>query len=124
MFTVAETSILNSIKNILGVDSSLTVFDPSILMYINSAFSTLTQLGIGPTEGYMIENATPTWDAFLNDDPRLNSVKSYIGLRVRVLFDNATLTSFLLEAMDKQIKELEWRLNVVREGDSWTISNT
>lgn len=92
-------------------------------MYINSAFSTLTQLGIGPTEGYMIENATPTWDAFLNDDPRLNSVKSYIGLRVRVLFDNATLTSFLLEAMDKQIKELEWRLNVVREGDSWTISN-
>lgn len=121
---MAETSILNSIKNILGVDSSLTVFDPSILMHINSAFSTLTQLGIGPTEGYMIENATPTWDAFLNNDPRLNSVKSYIGLRVRVLFDNATLTSFLLEAMDKQIKELEWRLNVVREGDSWTSSNT
>jgi len=120
---VAETSILNSVKNILGIDASLTVFDPSILMHINSVFSTLTQLGIGPPEGYMIENATPTWDAFLSDDLRLMSVKSYMGLKVRLLFDNATLTSFLLEAMDKQIKELEWRLNVVREGDSWTNPN-
>jgi len=120
---VAETSILNSVKNILGIDASLTVFDPSILMHINSVFSTLTQLGIGPPEGYMIENATPTWDAFLSDDLRLMSVKSYMGLKVRLLFDNATLTSFLLEAMDKPIKELEWRLNVVREGDSWTNPN-
>ncbi len=116
---MAEASILTSVKNTLGIDSSLTVFDAVILMHINSVFSTLNQLGIGPPEGYMIEDAVPTWDAFLNDDTRLNSVKSYISLKVRLLFDNATLTSFVIEAMDKQIKELEWRLNVVREGDSW-----
>lgn len=113
-------SILDSIKKVLGVDPTLTVFDSVILLHINTAFSTLNELGIGPSDGFMIEDAAPTWDVFLGDDKRLNSVKSYIGLRVRFLFDNATLTSFVLDAMDKQVKEFEWRLNTVREGDSWT----
>lgn len=113
-------SIFDSVKKTLGVDPTLTVFDSVIMLHINTVFSTLNELGIGPDDGFMIDNSTSTWDNFLNGDKRLNSVKTYMSLRVRVLFDNATLTSFLLDALDKQIKELEWRLNVVREGDSWS----
>lgn len=112
-------SILNGTKKVLGLDPSYTVFDVDIQMHINSVFSTLTQLGIGPIDGFMIEGADTEWSAFLENDFRLNSVKSYMYLRVRMLFDPPP-TSFLIDAQDKQIKELEWRLNVTREGDSWT----
>jgi hypothetical protein len=115
-------SILTSVKKVLGLDESYTAFDLDVLMHINTVFSVLTQIGIGPTDGYMIEDATPTWDAFIGTDNRLNAVKTYVYLRVRVLFDPPT-TSFVADAMEKQIKELEWRLNVVREGDSWTDPN-
>ena len=113
------TSVLTSTKKVLGVDDSYTAFDVDILMHINSVFSTLNQLGIGPIDGFMIEDSTATWDAFLGADNRLNSVKTYVYLRVRMLFDPPT-TSFVIDAMAKQIQELEWRLNIVREGDSWT----
>jgi len=112
------TSILTSIKKVLGVDESYTAFDEDILMHINSVFSTLNQLGIGPTEGFMIEDSTATWDAFLGTDKRLNAVKTYTYLSVRFLFDPPT-TSFVIDAMQKQIGELAWRLNIVKEGDSW-----
>lgn len=116
------TSILTSVKKVLGLDESYTAFDVDILMHINTVFSVLTQIGIGPTDGYMIEDATPTWDAFIGTDNRMNSVKTYVYLRVRVMFDPPT-TSFVIDAMAKQIQELEWRLNVVREGDSWVDPN-
>lgn len=112
-------SILNSTKKILGLDQSYTAFDPDVIMHINSVFSTLNQLGLGPINGFMIDDATATWDTFIGNDPRLNSVKTYVYLRVRLLFDPPSL-SFVIEAMKDQIRELEWRLNVVREGDSWT----
>lgn len=112
-------SILTSIKKNLGLDEAYTVFDPDILIYINSAFSTLTQLGVGPAEGFMIEDKTATWDTFLGADPRLNAVKTYIQLRVRMLFDPPQ-TSYLVDAMQKQIQEHEWRLNVHMEETIWT----
>lgn len=115
-------SILDSVKNVLGVDSSYTVFDLQILMHINSVFPTLSQIGIGPSVGFMIEDNTVTWDAFLANDDNLNSVKSYMYLRVRMLFDPPT-TSFTIDAMKQQIQEFEWRLNVKREGESWTDPN-
>lgn len=105
------TSILNSTKKILGVDADYDVFDLDIMTHINTAFSTLQQLGVGPVEGFMIEDDVPTWDAFLLNDNRLNAVKSYVYLRVRVLFDPPA-TSFVLDALKEQIAELEWRLNV------------
>lgn len=111
-------SILSSIKKVLNLPADYTAFDEDVLLHINSVFSTLNQLGIGPEDGYMIEDATPTWDAFLGGDNRINSVKSYVFLRVRMLFDPPT-TSFLLDAMNKQIQELEWRLNVRREEYAW-----
>jgi hypothetical protein len=104
------TSILTSTKKILGLAETYTAFDTDVLIYINGVLSTLTQLGVGPLEGFMIEDATPTWETYLGDDPRLNAVKTYVYLRVRLLFDPPQ-SSFLLQALDEQIKEHEWRLN-------------
>lgn len=112
-------SILNSVKKVLGLDPSYTVFDTDVVLHINSVLSTIAQLGIGPTEGFMIEDDAATWDSLIGDDHRLNAIKTYVYLRVRMLFDPPT-TSFVIEAMEKQILELEWRLNVTREEDQWT----
>jgi len=109
-----STSILTSTKKILGVSADDTVFDLDIITHINSAFSTLCQLGIGPATGFMIEDATAQWDDFLGDDWRFNSVKSYVYLKVRSLFDPPT-TSYLLNAMKEQIQEFEFRLQVDAE---------
>jgi hypothetical protein len=113
------TSILDSVKKSLNLADDYTAFDQDIIMHINSVFSTLNQLGVGPVEGFMIEDKTTTWDAFLGSDPRLNHIKSYVYLRVRLLFDPPT-TGFTTEAMKEQIKELEWRINVQREDTEWT----
>lgn len=111
-------SILDSVKKTLNLSPDYDVFDQDLLIHINSAFSTLNQLGIGPVNGFMIEESETTWDAFLGSDPRLNNVKTYVFLRVRLLFDPPT-TSFLIEAIKKQIEELEWRINVQREDEQW-----
>lgn len=113
-----EASILNSTKKILGLDASYTVFDLDIMMHINSVFVTVAQLGIGPAEGFMIEDESAEWTDFLGDDLKLNNVKTYVYLRVRMLFDPPS-TSFHITAINEQIKELEWRLNTQREGESW-----
>jgi hypothetical protein len=111
-------SILNSTKKVLNLAEDYDVFDPDVIMHINGVFSTLNQLGVGPAEGFMIEDDAPTWDAFLGDDPRLNHVRTYVYLRVRMLFDPPT-TGYAVDALKEQIKELEWRLNVQREDVQW-----
>jgi len=113
-----DRSILNSVKRMCSVDPSLTVFDDVIAMHTNSAFARLHELGVGPVDGFMIEDAEPTWGDFLGDDPRFNQVKSYVYLYVRILFDPPQ-TGYLVTAMEKQIEKLEWTINVVREGDTW-----
>lgn len=115
-------SILTSTKRALDISETVTVFDSNITMYINSAFSTLNQLGIGPSVGYMIADDTETWDAFIGDDPKLNSVKTYVYISVRLLFDPPQ-TSYLIEALNKMLEELTWRLNVKREGEAWLDPN-
>lgn len=102
-------SILSSTKKILGIDEANTSFDLDILLHINSVFSTLDQLGVGPAGGFSITGADELWATFLAGDLRLNSVKTYMYLRVRMLFDPPQ-TSFLLNALQEQIRELEWRL--------------
>lgn len=109
-----EKSILKSTKKILGIDAEYTAFDLDILTHINSAFSVLNQLGIGPANGFMIEDDQITWDAFFGTDPRLNLIKTYVYLKVRMLFDPPN-TSYLIDAQNKQIQEYEWRLNAFRE---------
>lgn len=111
-------SILTSTKKILGIPEADTTFDLDILIHINSVFSTLTQLGIGPDTGFGIEDKITTWDAFLGGNPRIASVKTYMYLKVRLYFDPPG-TSFVIGAMEKQVEELEWRLNVEREHLGW-----
>ena len=111
-------SILTSVKKIVGITELDTSFDPDIIMHTNTVLAVLNQLGIGPTDGFVIEDATPTWDDFLDGDKRLNMVKTYVYLRVRLLFDPPQ-TSFVIESLNKQIEELEVRMSIVREGDSW-----
>lgn len=113
-----ETSILTSTKKILGLAEDYTVWDLDIITHINSAFSDLTQLGVGPPAGFMIEDETVQWTDFLGDDLQLNSVKTYIYLRVKLLFDPPA-TSFAISAMQDQIDRLEWRLNIHREETEW-----
>lgn len=116
-----ETSILTSTKKILGIEGDYTVFDLDIITHINTVFSTLTQLGIGPKEGFAIEDADAEWDDFIDidNDPRFNAVKSYMFLKVKMLFDPPT-TSYLIDSSNRQIIELEWRLNGFREETAWT----
>ncbi|QJD49589.1 virion structural protein [Gordonia phage Secretariat] len=108
-------SILDSTKKILGIDAEYDAFDMDIIMHINSALSTLNQLGLGPEEGFMIQDSSEEWGDLLEEDMRLNSIKTYVYLKVRIIFDPPS-TSFVLTAMQEQIKELEWRLNTYREG--------
>lgn len=115
-----DKSILNNVKKMLGLDENYTAFDTDVIIHINSVFSTLSQLGIGPSTGFMIEDDILTWDDFFESaDPNLNAVKTYVYLRVRLLFDPPA-TSFAISAMNEQIKELEWRLNSYREVTAWT----
>lgn len=108
------SSILTSTKKILGIAEDYTAFDLDIITHINTVFSDLHQLGIGPDTGFMIEDSSAVWEDFLGTEPFLNQVKTYMYLRVRLLFDPPS-TSFAIEAMREQVKELEWRMNVRHE---------
>lgn len=109
-------SILGSVKKVLGIDPGYTAFDEDIILDINTAFSNLYQLGIGPSDGFEINDTNAVWDDFLGagGDKTFNSVKSFIVLTVRLLFDPPA-TSFAIQSMQSQIEELGWRLNVRRE---------
>lgn len=113
-------SILTSIKKMLGIAEEYKQFDADIIMHINSVFMTLRQLGVGPSEGFYIENETVEWMDFITDPTKLQAVKSYMYLRVKILFDPASLVSATLAAYERQIQEYEWRLNMEAE----SIENT
>lgn len=109
-----ETSVLTSTKKVLGLDKNYTAFDLDVITHINSAFSVLCQLGIGPAVGFSIEDSYTDWDEFIDNETILNMVKPYVYLKVRMAFDPPT-TSFVIDAMNKQIAELEGRLSLQRE---------
>lgn len=108
-------SILTSIKKLLGVAEDDNYFDADIIMHINSVFMTLNQLGVGPKEGFAIEDDTSYWTDFIPDATQLQAVKSYMYLQVKILFDSASLGSATLAAYERQIQQFEWRLNVAAE---------
>jgi hypothetical protein len=105
-----EKSILTSIKKLLGVDEDYTQFDTDIIIHINTVFMTLKQLGVGPTQGFKIADNTAEWEDFITDRIDLEGLKTYIYLKVRLVFDPPQ-SSYLIENIKEQIKELEWRLN-------------
>ena len=111
-------SILVSIKKMLGMTEEYTVFDPDIIMHINTVFGTLRQLGVGPADGFAIENKDAVWTDFIHDSDivKFNAVKTYVYLKVRLVFD-PPLSGTLVEVINRSINELEWRLNVEAESD-------
>jgi hypothetical protein len=117
--TDQRNSILDSTKKQLNLDPDYDVFDLDLIMHINGGLTTLNQLGIGPAEGFAIAGSDEKWDAFLgSNNPLLSNVKTYVYLRVRILFDPPT-SGFTLDAFKQQIQELEWRISVQRETTDW-----
>jgi hypothetical protein len=115
----ATESILDSVKEGLGVPVEDTGFDSELALHINSVLSTLRQLGVGPAAGFMITGNSETWTDFLGDKAvTLVDSKTYMVLRIKLLFDPPP-TSFALDAIKEQIQEAAWRLNVTREETDW-----
>ena len=115
-------SILTSIKKLLGIAEEYTHFDNDIIMHINSVFTTLTQLGVGPSEGFYIEDDSTYWTDFIEDMTKIQAIKTYIYLKVKLVFDPGSIGSSTLAAYERQIQELEWRLNLIAESESKTIN--
>lgn len=115
-------SILTSVKKMLGIAEEYEHFDADLIMHINSVFSILTQLGVGPIKGFMIEDKNTVWKDFISDEAKLMLVKSYMSLKVRLLFD-PPFSSAMLECYKKQIDEFEFRLNVAAENEDGESEN-
>lgn len=107
-------SILTSIKQLLGIEEDCTDYDNDIIIHINSVFMVLNQLGVGPEGGFAIHDKNTTWDSFTSDELRIESVKSYMYLKVKMLFD-PPMNSIQEAAYSRSINELEWRLRVACE---------
>ena len=106
-----DDSILDSIKKILGMPPDYDAFDTDLVIHINSVVGILAQLGVGPVGGFSISDNTTLWKSYLGDSKDLEMVKSYIALKVRMVFDPPTIGA-VMDAMKEQIREYEWRLNV------------
>jgi hypothetical protein len=107
------TSILVGLKKALGIPAEYDAFDDDITMFANGVFSTLNQLGVGPTEGFEIDGDTQTWEQYFGETKVMNGVKTYLYMKVRLIFDPpqpSVLTSF-----ERQVAELEWRLMVAAD---------
>ena len=104
-------SILTSVKKMLGIAKDCIDFDADIIMHINTVFMILNQLGVGPSTCFTIEDDIPTWNDFISDGQNLEMIKSYMYMKVRLLFDPSA-SSTVMQSMNQAISEMEWRLNV------------
>lgn len=105
-------SILTSIKKLLGIEEDYEHFDQDIIIHINSTLMILTQLGVGPSRGFMIYDKKSLWSDFLTNDAEIEAVKTYTYLKVKLLFD-PPLSSSVIESINRSISELEWRINII-----------
>ncbi len=112
-------SILDSVKEALGISADDTAFDSELVLYINAQLSTLRQLGVGPDAGFMIVGNAETWTDFLGDkELKMNDAKTFTIFRVKLAFDPPP-TSYAMDALKEQVQEATWRLNVTREETDW-----
>lgn len=117
-------SILTSIKKLIGITEDYKHFDVDLIMHINSVLMVLTQLGVGPSRGFMIFDDTATWDDFLPEGSNLEIVKTYLYLKVRLVFDISTLSSAEIKAMEQMVNEFEWRISVAAESGEYLVDLT
>ena len=109
-----EESILESVKHLLGPGSCDDHFDDDLIIFINGVFSQLTQLGVGPEKGFSIDGPDTFWEDYIGDDPKLEMVKTYMYIKVRLRFDPPQSSS-VIQLMQQDANELEWRLNVAAD---------
>jgi len=107
-------SILTSIKKLLGIAEEYTHFDADLIMHINSVLSILTQIGVGPAEGFSIKDESSVWEDFVPENSKLELIKSYTYMKVKLLFD-PPLISAVIESINRIISELEWRIQVAAD---------
>lgn len=112
-------SILESVKKLINAEGD-EYFDTDIIIHINTVFSVLQQMGVGPEDGFSIDDKTSTWDEFTEDEPLFNMVKSYMAIRVKLLFDIASANSYYINQLQAQADELEWRIKTAAEINSLT----
>lgn len=113
-----DESILVSVKRSVGIVPECSDFDSELIMHINTVLTILTQLGVGSTNGFYITGDAERWTDFITDMRNLHSIKSFVGLKVRLLFDPPT-SSAVIDSINRLVSELEWRINVtVDPGDS------
>ena len=117
-----EESILDTIKKLLGISKNCNDFDTDIITHINTVFMILNQLGVGPETGYRIEDNKAKWSDYISNEDDLDSVKTYIHLKVKLIFD-PPLNASVIEAVKQSINELEWRLNVAIENKKEVIED-
>lgn len=103
-------SILTSVKKMLGIEADYTHFDSDIIMFINSALFQVQQLGVGPSTSFFITGNTETWTTFLSGRTDIEAVKILVYMKVRLMFD-PPIHEYVINAIERQIRELEWRLN-------------
>ena len=119
-----DESILNTIKEMLGASPDYDAFNTDIIIHINTAFMELTQIGVGPQEGFMITDDSETWADFIpeTDALQLQGIKSYVYLSVKLVFDPPSNSS-ATESINRQLAKLEWRLNHVVDAGKEKIQN-
>ncbi len=105
-------SILTSVKKLLGLPADYEAFDPDIIMYINTVLMILAQMGVGPKEGFFISDKSATWNQFIADPVKVEAVKAYVAVKVRLLGFDVPQSSTTLDALKNTAAEMEWRLNV------------
>ena len=107
-------SILTSVKKIIGISEEDESFDTDLIIHINSVLMILSQLGVGPEDGFSITDKSAVWTDVIGDNKFIEAVKTFVGLKVRLIFDPPT-SSAVLDSINKTISELEWRINVMVE---------
>ena len=107
-------SILTSVKKIIGISEEDESFDTDLIMHINSVLMILNQLGVGPEDGFSISDKSAFWTDIIGDNKLIEATKTFVGLKVRLIFDPPT-SSAVLDSINKTISELEWRINVMVE---------
>lgn len=110
-------SILLSIKKLIGIDESYKHFDEDLIIHINSVFAILTQLGVGPENGFKITGESETWNDYMDDPSNIEHVKTYLYLRVKLIFDPPS-ASHATDSMKNVMSEMEWRLYVGSESQN------
>lgn len=119
--TVVNESILGSIKKLLNISNDVEVFDQDIALQINTALANLVQMGVGPEEGYRIESSSDTWGDFMgqasaeNNPLLVENLKTYVFIKVKMMFDPPQ-NSAMIDAMDRQAKEIEYRVYTQKGG--------